>query len=61
MDVDAAGGIADSAVEALLFCGRVGERRGIAKAGWNLGSGFAGVDGRPSGVLPSKIISQCRE
>lgn len=37
----------------------VGVRRGVAKVGWNLGHfGLCGADGRPSEVLPMKIVSQ---
>jgi len=53
--------VAKAAARNLATAVRV--RGGVAKAGWNLApiSGCAGADGRPSGVLPIKIVSQCRE
>jgi catechol 2,3-dioxygenase-like lactoylglutathione lyase family enzyme len=46
-----------------LVYGGVGVRRGVAKAGWNLGQFRAvlATDHRPLGALRMKIVSQCRE
>ena len=42
---------------------RLGEGEGVGKASWNPRaiSACAVADGTPSGVLPLKIVSQCRE